>query len=144
MKKYFAAAVLVGIISFVSFSMVSAHGNDGFGPGRGYGNCNGPGNCNNWSYTEQDKEKVAPFLEETKETRKQIVVKRSELRALMNQENPDEKKVARLTGEIFDLKNLMDEKVSKTFGDTPPQLGFRGSGRAGGGYGNCGKGPRNW
>ena len=53
------------------------------------------------------------FLEETKDTRKQLTVKRSERGALMSQDNPDEKKVAKLTGEIFNLKNLKDEKQKR-------------------------------
>jgi len=139
MKRFLAAAVLVGVFSFVGFSLVSAHGNYGYGPGKGYGNCDGSGYCNNLSYSEQDKEKADAFFEETKETRKQLAVKRSERNALMNQDNPDEKKVAILTGEIYDLKNLLDEKAEEAFGDNPPF----GNKRARGGFGNCGRGPRN-
>ncbi len=79
------------------------------------------------------------FFEETKETRKEIFVKRSELDALMSQDNPDEKKVAKLTGEIYDLHTLMDEKAGKAFGDSPRY----GYGRGRGGNGNC-RGPRSW
>jgi Spy/CpxP family protein refolding chaperone len=141
MKKYLAVAAMVGIISFLSVSMVNARGNYGHGPGRGYGVCDGYGYCNNRSFTEQDQEKVAVFLTETKETRKQIAVKRSERRALMSQDNPDEKKVAKLTGEIFDLKSLLHEKSKEVFGDNRPfPLGYgRGEGR----HGNWGRGPCN-
>ena len=139
MKKFLVAAVLVGVLSFVGFSMVSAHGNYGNGPGKGCGNCEGYATSNNWPINEQDKQKAVTFFEETKETRKQIVVRRSERRALMNQDNPDEKKVAKLTGEIYDLKNLLDEKAKEAFGDNPP-FGYKHSR---GGFGNCGRGPRN-
>jgi hypothetical protein len=137
MKKYFGAAALVGVISFVSFSMVNAHGNYGYGPGPGYGNCNGYNYCENAAYYDQDNEKTPAFLEETKETRKAIFIKRSELDALMNQDNPDEKKVAKLTSEIYDLQTLMVEKSNKTFGDSP-RYGYGPSRR---GYGNCGRVP---
>jgi len=145
MKRFWVAAALVGVISLVGFSMVSAHGRYGHGPGNGYGNCDDSGYCNSWSYNdwsynEQDKEKIATFLEETKETRKQIAVKRSERRAMMSQDNPDEKRVATLTGEIFDLKNLLDEKAKETFG-VNPRLGHM---RGGGGFGKCGEGTRNF
>ena len=140
MKKFWIAAALVGVISLAGFSMVSAHGRDGHGPGKGYGNCDDYGYCNNWSYNEQDEEKVTTFLEGTKETRKQIAVKRSERRALMSQDNPDEKRVATLTGEIFELMNLLDEKAKVTFG-TNPRLGHM---RGAGGFGKCGQGPRNF
>jgi len=139
MKKYLAVAALVGILSFVSFSTVSARGNHGYGHGMGYGYGNDFGYCNNWSYNDHDKEKVDTFLKGTQETRKQLAVKRSERRALMHQDNPDEKKVGKLTGEIFDLKNLLDEKAKVAFGDNPPfcNKGLRG------GFDNCGRGPRN-
>ena len=139
MKKLLVVAALVGVVSFVGFSMVSAHGNYGKGPGKGYGYCDGNGYCNNRSYDEQDKEKVTTFREETRETRKQIAVKKSERRALMSQDNPDEKRVAKLTGEIYDLQNVLDEKAKEAFGEIPP-FGYK---RARGGFGNCGKGPRN-
>ena len=139
MKRFLVAAALVGVLSFTGISMVGAHGNYGYGPGMGYGNCDGYPACNNWSKNEQDKQKADTFFEETKETRKQLVVKRSERRALMSQDNPDEKKVAKLTGEIYELKNQLDDKAKETFGDAPP-FGHK---RFRGGFGNCGSGPRN-
>ncbi len=106
--------------------------------GYGYGyDC---GYCDKWSYDGPDKEKVDTFLKETQETRKQLAVKRSERRALMHQDNPDEMKVGKLTGEIFDLKNLLAEKAKGAFGDNPP-FHYRGHRE---GFGNCGRGPRNF
>jgi len=131
MKKYLTAAVLLGLIGFAGISMANPRGNNG------YGNCGGPENCGNWSYSEKDEAKSSAFFEETKEIRREIVVKKSELEALMLQDNPDEKKVAGLTGELYDLRTLMQEKAGKTF-----------EGRAGygygPGYGNCGRGRRGW
>jgi hypothetical protein len=138
MKKYLVAAALIGAIGFSGMSMANARGY-GYGPGPGYGDCNGGRYCDNWSSYEKDDEKAAAFFEETKETRKEIVVKRSERDALMLQDNPDEKKVAKLTGELYDLQTMMQEKADKAF-----------EGRAGNGYGpgpgfgNCGKGRRGW
>ena len=57
----------------------------------------------------------------------------------MRQDNPDEKKVAQLTGEVYDLQTLMAKKADETFGDSP-RYGY-GRGR---GFGNCGGGPRGW
>jgi len=138
MKKYVLAAALIGAIGFTSFSMANARGNYGYGPGPGNGDCGGYGYCNKVDYSAADNEKSAAFFEETKETRKEIFVKRSELDALMSQDNPDEKKVAKLTGEIYDLQTLMEEKAAKAFGDKP-----YGYGRGRGGDGNCGRGPRS-
>lgn len=139
MKKILITATLVGIISFACFSMVKAHGNYGAGPGKGSGTCDGCGYSNNLSSNGQDSEKMTIFLEATKETRKEIAVKKSERRALMKQENPDEKRVAELTGEIYDLKNLLDAKAKETFGEYPPFAPWRAGGRSG----NCNRGLRN-
>ena len=131
MKKYVAAAALIGAIGFTGISLVNARGYYGPGPG----NCGGgPGYCDNWSSPEKNDEKTSAFFEETKELRKEIVVKRSELDALMRQDNPDEQKVAKLTGDLFDLQTTMQEKAEKTFEGQP------GSGYGPGpGYGNCGR-----
>ena len=137
MKKYLVAAALVGAIGFTGMSMANARGNYGYGPGPGYGNCDGGRYCDNGSYSEEDSEKASAFFEENKGLRKEIVVKRSELDALMRQENPDEKKVAKLTGDLYDLQTTMEEKADKAF------EGRAGYG-PGPGYGNCGRGRRGW
>ena len=133
MKKYLVAAALIGAIGLSGISMANARGNYGYGPGPGYGDCGGR-YCDNWSPSEKDDEKRSAFFEETKELRKEIVVKRSELDALMRQDNPDEKKVAKLSGDLFDLRVQMEEKAEKTFEESPGS----GNGR-GPGYGNCGR-----
>ena len=130
MKKYLAAAALIGLIGFNGISLANARGY-GYGPGPGYGDCDGGRSCRAW-YSEKNDEKTAAFREETKELRKEIVVKRSELDALMRQDNPDEKKVAKLTGDLFDLETRMGDKAEKAFGGSP------GYG-PGPGYGNCGR-----
>ena len=133
MKKFLVVAALIVAIGFTGISMANPQG--GYGPG--CGNCNGPRYCDNWAPSEKGDEKSAAFFEETKELRREIVVKRSELEALMLQDNPDEKKVANLTGELYDLHTTMAEKAGKTF-----------EGRAGKGYGpgpgcgSCDKGKR--
>ena len=137
MKKYLVVAALVGAIGFAGMSMANARGNYGYGPGPGYGDCGGGRYCDKGSYSEEDNEKASAFFEETKGLRKEIVVKRSELEALMLQENPDEKKVAKLTGDLYDLRTTMDDKADKAF------EGKAGYG-PGPGYGNCGKGRRGW
>jgi len=137
MKKYLAAAALIGLIGFTGLSMANARGNYGYGPGPGYGDCGGGRYCNAWSPSEKDDPKASAFFEETKEMRKEIVVKRSELDALMRQDNPDEKKVAKLTGDLYDLETAMSEKAEKTF-EGGPRPGYG----PGPGYGNCGR--RGW
>ena len=130
MKKYLATAALVGAIGLAGITMANPVEN------YGYGNCGGPRYCDNWSYSEKDDAKASAFYEETKELRKEIVVKRSELDALMLQDNPDEKRVAQLTGDIYDLQTTMEEKAGKAF------EGRAGYG-PGPGYGYCGRGRRS-
>ena len=133
MKKYLAAAALIGAMGFAGISMANSPNN------YGYGNCGGSRYCDNGFSSEQDDGKSAAFFEETKELRREIVVKRSELDAMMRQDNPDEKKVAKLTGDLFDLQNNMEEKADKAF------EGRAGNGYGPGpGYGNCGRGRRGW
>ncbi len=136
MKKYLVAAALIGTIGLTGISMANARGY-GFGPGPVYGDCGGDRYCNSWSYNEKDEAKASAFYEETKELRKEIVVKRSELDALMRQDNPDEKKVAKLTGDLYDLETQMSEKAEKTF-EGGPRYGYG----PGPGNGNCGR--RGW
>lgn len=64
--------------------------------------------------------------------RKEIVVKRNELVALMSQDNPDEKKVAKLTGDLFGLQSTMAEKGAEAFAGRP---GYK----YGSGPGYCGR-----
>ena len=134
MKKYLAAAALIGAIGFSTISMADGRGNYGYGPGQGCGNCDGGRYCDNRAYSAKEDEKSAAFFAETKEIRKGIVVKRSELEALMQQDNPDEKKVAQITGELFDLQGVMEEKAGKIF-EGRPGFGYG----PGPGPGNCGR-----
>ena len=51
------------------------------------------------------------FLSETTELRKSLFVKQAEKRALMMAENPDAGKVAKLAGEIFDIREQLRTKA---------------------------------
>ena len=137
MKKFLAVIALIVAMGFTGMSMANARGYGCDGPGSGFGGCNGGRYCDKWSSPEKGDEKSAAFFEETKELRREIVVKRSELDALMLQDNPDEKKVAKLTGELYDLHTSMAEKADKAF-EGKAGKGY-GPG-AGSGCGNCDRG----
>lgn len=140
MKKYLMATALLATIGLTTFSLANARGNYGYGPGQGYGDCGGAGFCNQAAYFVRDNKEAAAFLEETKDIRRSIIVKQSELDALMRQDNPDEQKVGKLTGEIYDLNSIMTAKADKVFGDNPEYEDGRGRG-----YGYCrGGGRRGW
>jgi hypothetical protein len=140
MKKYLMAGALLATIGLATFSLANARGNYGYGPGPGYGDCGGAGYCNNAAYFDRNNKETAAFLEETKDIRRSIIVKQSELDALMRQDNPDEQKVGTLTGEIYDLNSIITAKADKVFGDNP-EYGY-GRGKD---YGYCrGGGRRGW
>jgi Spy/CpxP family protein refolding chaperone len=111
MKKIVTAAALLSVLTFAGIQTVSAHG------GRYFGNNNyGQGYCGSYGsgsqgLTEKDQVSLEKFREDTSAIRKEIVVKRSELNALMRQDNPNETKVAKLTGELYDLETGLDKKA---------------------------------
>jgi Spy/CpxP family protein refolding chaperone len=111
MKKIVTAAALLSLLTFAGIQTVSAHG------GRYFGNNNyGPGYCGSYDadsqgLTKKDQAALEKFRDDTRATRKEVVVKRSELNALMRQDNPDETKVAILTGELYDLETDLDKKA---------------------------------
>ncbi|MBU0485027.1 MAG: hypothetical protein KKB30_11005 [Proteobacteria bacterium] len=71
------------------------------------------------------------FLAQTVEIRKELAVKQAEMAAIMKQEKPDEKKVGKLAGEIFDLR----DKFRKIAEETGVKSGC-GPGACGCGLGN--------
>jgi Spy/CpxP family protein refolding chaperone len=111
MKKTITAAALIAALTFAGVQAASAHG------GRYYNENNyGPGSCGNdynesREYTAEDQAAIEKFKDDTKAIRKEIVVKRSELNALISRDNPDETEVAKLTGELYDLEADLESKA---------------------------------
>ena len=138
MKKTVTAAALIAALTFAGMQAASAHG------GRYYSDSNyGPGYCGNYynsrGFTEEDQAALDKFRDETKALRREIVVKRSELNALISQDNPDETKVAKLTGELYDLEADMDSKaeaagIDDRFASGPGPGMMRGYGWGSGGH----------
>jgi Spy/CpxP family protein refolding chaperone len=111
MKKIVTVLTILSLIGFASYKAASAHGGKYFG-----GNNYGPGYCGNYyndstGYTEEDLAALEKFRNDTKVIFKEIVVKRSELNALMRKDNPDETKVAKLTGDLYDLEAELETKA---------------------------------
>jgi len=111
MKKTVTAAALLAALTFVGIQAVSANntrftGNDNYGPGYCGNYFNG-----NYNFTKEDQATRDKFNTDTATIRKEIVVKRSELNALLNKDNPDETKVAKLTSDIYDLETDLDSKA---------------------------------
>jgi hypothetical protein len=55
--------------------------------------------------------KIEKFFVDTKDLRKQLSVERAAKRALMHSRTPDPLAVAKISGELFDLKNTLHEKA---------------------------------
>ena len=145
MKKTVTAAALIAALTFAGFQMASAHGGR-FSRNNGYG----PGYCGNFyngsGYTEGDQAALRKFRTDTAATRREIVVKRSELNALMSNDNPDATKVANLTGEIYDLEADIDSKADAAGIDGRFACGYGPGMMRGYGYGpgmmqDYGRGP---
>ena len=109
MKKALVITALVVSMGFLGWQQASANKGMGGGPGMG-GWCQkgGPG------YTQLDaasKAKLDKFYDETKDLRKQMVMKHAEEVALMNATNPDAAQAAKLAGELFDLRSTIQDKA---------------------------------
>jgi len=134
MKKLLTAAAIISVISLAGIQTASAHGGN-------YSNNNdycGSYGTDERTITEKDVEAVEKFRTETNSTRKEIVVKRSELNALLRNDNPDEKKVAKLTGDLYDLETGLEAKAEETgirnryaYDHGPGMMGTYGRGRGG-------------
>lgn len=62
---------------------------------------------------EKSTEEYDVFRSETAELRKEIAIRKAEKAALMLNDNPDAKKVAQLTGELFDLREQLHSKAQE-------------------------------
>lgn len=113
-------AVLIGALALASVGIADARP---WGGGHGWGPASddyGPGPC--YQARQLDDKAIAArdkFLSETVAIRKEMAVKRAEQEALMNSENPDAKRVAQLTGEIFDLREQLQAKAAESGLDFP-------------------------
>jgi Spy/CpxP family protein refolding chaperone len=134
MKKLVTAAAIISVISFAGIQTASAHGGK---YSNNYDYC-GSYSTDDRTFTEKDAEAIEKFRAETSSTRKAIVVKRSELNALFRNDNPDEKKVAKLTGDLYDLETELEAKAETTgvrnrysYDHGPGMMGNYGRGRGG-------------
>ena len=141
MKKTVTAAALIAALTFAGIQTASAHGGRFFGGGN-----YGPGYCGTYDndssgspgYTAEEQAALEKFRDDTKTIRREIVVKRSELNALISKDNPDETKVAKLTGELYDLNAELDSKAEAAgiddrfaYGHGPGMMRGYGWGRGG-------------
>ncbi len=118
MKKVLTVAALIGAMTLAGMHTASAHG------GRNFSNNYGNGYCGSYdteyrTSTNKDRVAIEKFRDGTSSTHKKIFMKRSELQALYANENPDAKKVAELTGELYDLETELRKKAEAAELDAP-------------------------
>jgi zinc resistance-associated protein len=111
MKKKILAAAAIITLSLGGYHLANARPG-GWGPGYGQGPCN---NYNGQEQlTEEELKTREQFFEDNSELRKKMVIKQTELAAVMNSETPDEQKAAVISGELFDLRNEMHKKAQES------------------------------
>jgi len=107
MKKTFVALAVITTIGLAGYQAAEARpsgGNHGHMMDSGQGR-------------QLDEEAVKvheKFMAETTELRKQMHSKKTELRAVLANEKPDEKKAARLSEDLFDLRENMRAKAKES------------------------------
>ena len=134
MKKLITAAALIGAISLAGIQTASAHNGN---YSNNYDYCGSYG-TDDRTFTEKDAETVEKFRADTNSARREVVVTRSELNALLRNDNPDEKKVAKLTGDLYDLETELEAKAETSgvrnrysYDHGPGMMGTYGQGRGG-------------
>lgn len=109
MKKLIAAVALVATVGFFGIQQASAQ--RGMGAGVGNPDCWRANQQNVQVLDAESMKARTVFLNSTTELRKDMVMKRAEMRAIMHGDNPDEKKAAALAGELFELRSQIQAKA---------------------------------
>lgn len=125
MKKTIITAVLISGLAITTIASANwGHGGNGFNAGI----C--PQAQCNQQIDPAMQGKLDTFYAETVGLRKEIAVKQAEQRAMMSGTNPDPAAVAKLTGELFDLRTSMQDKAVAAGVDqyVGPMMGAGGRG----------------
>lgn len=148
MKKTLLTIAAIATIGLVGYQFAEAQPmGPGYGMGPGMGSevemmaGQGPGQVQMSAEALKAREK---FFNETTELRKKMFSKRTELDAVLSGAKPDEKKAAKLSEELFDIRSEMHKKAQEA-GLAQAGYGPGFCGGPGGGYG-MGYGPhhRSW
>jgi hypothetical protein len=134
MKKKIAAIALTLTLATAGIALAR-----GGGYGMGYGN----GPMQGQMYQQVDKatrDKLDTFYAETQDLRKKIMMKQAEGQALMQSDNPDGAALSKVSGELFDLRTMMQEKAKAAGLDSYVGGPGRGMGMMGGRGGGRGMG----
>lgn len=141
MKKTLLAVAAIATIGLAGYQLAEAQswgGGPGMGPGWTMMGGTGQGQGQMSEETLKAREK---FFNETTELRKKMFSRKTELDAVMSGEKPDEKKAAKLSEELFDLRGQMHKKAQEA-GLAQAGFGPGFCGGPGGGQG-MGSGPQH-
>lgn len=144
MKKKIIALALISGLTLATVASAD------WGRGRGYGGYGGYGDCPQMQGQMQGqmfqqldqatKDKIQQFFKDNQPLHKEMAMKRAEKQALMRSDNPDAQAVAKITGELFDLRTTIQEKAQLAGVDQyvgPGRMGHMGRmGRSGNGPGS--------
>lgn len=133
MKKALLTTALILSLGMIGIHQAGAQGPGGGPYGGGADCCKGAGDgpAAVQVLDEETTKKFDAFRAETVELRKEMAIKRAEMRALMGAEKPDEERAGKIAGQIFDLRTQLQAKAD--------QIGIEGFGPGfGGGRGGCG------
>lgn len=136
-KKIIASALIAGLLI-----SGTAMANWGRGGGGGRGACwdNPPAYSMMAQQLDQaTQDKIQAFFKDNQALRKEIAMKRAEKWAIMQSPTPDPQAVAKLTGELFDLRATMRDKAVAAGVDQYLPMG-RGMGMGPDGQGRMGRG----
>lgn len=141
-KKAVVVLALIGGLGFTGLYQAQARG---WGGGYG-GNCQYVGCGQNYQMLDEaTKAKADAFRKDTSELRRQMAMKRAEKQALLSAQNPSPADVAKVEGELFDLRTEMQSKAIEA---GLPAMGAGPRGMRGGGKGGPGMRPcyqqTNW
>ncbi len=129
MKKALVVTALISTIGLATIQIATA------APGPGANrSLNHPGATQNTQLDQETLDKIKTFHTENQALRKQIVEKQAAHRAVMQSTNPNATLAAKLSGELFDLRNTMHQKA-KTAGLNGIMMENNGRGGYGMGYG---------
>ncbi|MGW8193387.1 MAG: periplasmic heavy metal sensor [Desulforhopalus sp.] len=138
-KKIVALALIAGLA--LAGAASADWGRGGYGQ-MGYGNCPQVGQGGMFQQLDQPtRDKIVQFFKDNSALRKEIVMKQAEQRALMQSEQPDPQAVAKVAGELYDLRTAMHEKAELAGVDQYLGPGMRmwgGMGMGGPGFGRGG------
>jgi Spy/CpxP family protein refolding chaperone len=138
MKKTLLAVAAIATIGLAGYQVAEAQPWGG-GPGMGHGCAMMGMGQGQGQVSEETMKAREKFFNENTDLRKKMVSKKTELRAVMSGEKPDEKKAAKLSEELFDLRTLMHKKAQEA---GIAQAGF-GPGFCDGPGMGMGSGPRH-